>query len=163
MTKGATILNILFRVTMTGKIVYGTLRLILGFALLRLVGSPFSDIFYTLLSHELITDPNDILLQAVMPLLKYLAFPVTYFIAFYILFWGFLDIFLGISLLKDKIWAFPTSLILIGVFVIYEIYRFFHTHSVILACIIVIDLILMWLIYKEYLRITSVQTLNKIA
>lgn len=149
------IYDLFFRVGMGWRIFYGSLRLILGFTLLRLIGTPLSDIFYKVMSHELIEDPTDLLVQTASPLLQHLSFRVTYFIAAYLIFWGIIDILLSINLLKHKKWAFPISIYLIAIFVIYEIYRFSYTHSLILAFIIIIDIVLIWLIRKEYNKLKS--------
>ena len=149
------IYDLLFRVGMGWRILYGSLRLILGFTLLRLIGTPLSDIFYKVMSHEPIEDPTDLLIQIVSPLFQHLSFRVTYFIAAYLIFWGIIDILLSINLLKHKKWAFPISIYLIVIFVVYEIYRFSYTHSLILASIIIIDIALVWLIRKEYNKLKS--------
>ena len=138
---------------MTWRICYGILRIFLAFILLRFIGAPLSGIFYRAMQHELIEDPNDFLIQLAHPFIQHLSFPITYFLAVYLIFWGIIDILLSINLLKQKTWAFPVSMYLIGIFVLYEIYRFLHTHSFILACVIVIDLILIWLIGKEYRKL----------
>jgi len=149
------IYDLLFRVGMGWRILYGSLRLILGFILLRLIGTPLSEIFYKVMSHELIEDPTDLLVQTASPLLQHLSFTVTYFIAAYLIFWGVIDILLSINLLKHKVWVFPISIYLIVIFVIYEIYRFSYTHSLVLASIIIIDIVLVWLIRKEYNKLKS--------
>ncbi|MEK7161046.1 MAG: DUF2127 domain-containing protein [Patescibacteria group bacterium] len=143
------IYGLLFRVGLWWRILYGFLRLALGFILLRLIGTPLADIFYKVMSHELIEDPTDFLIQTVSPFLRHWSFTVTYFLAGYLIFWGIIDILLSINLLKRKPWAFPVSIYLIGIFVLYEIYRFSYTYSLGLAYIIVVDLILLWLIKRE--------------
>jgi len=144
------IYDLLFRVGMGWRILYGFLRLILGFILLRFIGTPLSGIFYKVMNHELIEDPTDFLIRTVSPLVQHLSFTVTYFLAAYLIFWGIIDILLSMNLLKHERWAFPISIHLIGIFVLYEIYRFSYTHSLVLACVIVVDLILIWLIRREY-------------
>lgn len=146
------IYDLIFRVSMLWRILYGCLRLILGFILLRLINAPLSDIFYTLMNHELIEDPTDILIRAASPLFQHLSFTVTYFIAAYLIFWGLLDIFLSVNLLRERHWAYTTSIALIGAFVAYEIVRVWHTHSLILAGIIIVDLFILYLIRVEQKR-----------
>jgi len=145
--------SVFFRYSMWWRIFYGVLRLIFGAVLLQAVGSPFSALFYQIMGHELIKDPSDMLYVAVNFLLNHQHLYVTYFLAFYFIFWGILDIILSINLLKDKLWAFPLSLVLIALFVVYEIFRYFHTYSVILLAVIIIDTLVFWLIYVEYKRI----------
>ncbi|MBU1557454.1 DUF2127 domain-containing protein, partial [Patescibacteria group bacterium] len=138
--------EILFRIGLKWKIFYGFLRLILGFILFNFIGTPLADIFYKIMSHEIIEDPNDLLIQTFNPLLQHFSLNITYFLAFYIIFWGVIDIFISINLLKEKIWAFPISIYLISIFILYEISRFFYTHSFILLFVIIIDIILIWII-----------------
>jgi len=147
--------DLFFRVGMIWRILYGSLRLILSFALLRLIGTPLSDLFFKIMSHELVEDPTDFLIQTINPFFQHSSFTVTYFLAAYLIFWGIIDIFLSINLLKQKLWAFPISIYLIGIFVLYEIYRFSRTHSFMLAGVIFIDLILIWLIRREYRKLNS--------
>jgi uncharacterized membrane protein len=142
----------LFRVGMIWRIVYGVARVIFGLMLLRVVGSSFSDLFYRLMAHELVNDPHDLALRIGRVVVEHQSFTVTYFLTAYLIFWGAIDVVLSISLLKEKLWAFPVSVYLICVFVLYEIFRFTHTRSFILAYIIVFDMVLVWLIRKEYFK-----------
>ncbi|NQV93466.1 DUF2127 domain-containing protein [Candidatus Kaiserbacteria bacterium] len=148
----------LFRIGMWWRIAYGSLRLFLGLILFQLVGTPILDIFNKVMGHEIIEDPSDILMYVLSPLFQHLPFTVTYFVALYLILWGIIDIFLSVNLLREKMWAFPVSLYLIGIFICYEIYRFFHTHSLVLAIVIVIDCVLIWLIAKEYFRLKPAAT-----
>ena len=144
-----------FRFSMWWRIFYGSLRLVFGAVLLQAVGSPFSVLLHRVMGHELVEDPSDVLFFAVSFIVNHQHLYITYFLAFYFIFWGFLDIFLSVNLLKDKLWAFPVSLYLITFFVIYEFFRYFHTHSIMLLVVIVIDIFVFWLIHKEYRRITA--------
>lgn len=151
----------LFRIGMWWRIAYGAFRLFLGVILFQLVGTPVLDIFYKIMGHEIIEDPSDILMYVLNPLFQHLPFTITYFVAIYLIAWGIIDIFLSVNLLREKMWAFPVSFYLIGTFICYEIYRFLHTHSVVLALVIIIDCVLLWLIVKEYFRLK--QPTEKIA
>lgn len=142
--------ELFFRIAMWWRIGYGLIRLILGFVLLKVVGKPISDVFYNLMNHELSQDPNDILIQTISPHLQHLPITITYFVAFYFIFWGLLDVLLSIQLLKHKLWAFPLTIALISLFVLYELYRFSHTHSLILLGVIFVDMVVVALIHKEY-------------
>lgn len=133
---------------------YGILKLFFGLVLLKFINNSFAGLFYNLMSHELIEDPNDILVRAVGSILNQVTINISYFIAMYLIFWGTVDTFLSINLLKLRLWSYPISLILIGLFTLYEIYRFAHTHSIVLLIIIFIDLFILWLIDKEYKKLS---------
>lgn len=147
---GEIVITELFRLGMLWRIGYGGLRLFFGLVLLKLVGSPVGDLMHKIMGHELIEDPTDLLYRIVEVLFSHHSFQVTYFLAFYFIFWGLLDIVLSVYLLRGKLWAFPLSLLLIASFVIYELFRYTHTHSPFLLSIIVVDIIVMGLIYKEW-------------
>lgn len=137
------------------RIFYGTLRTILGLVFLELINVPFTDILYKIFGYELAEDPADILFSTINSFLQLHPFSVTYFLSIYLIFWGILEIFLSINLLRHKLWVFPVSLYLIVFFVIYELFRFFHTHSIILLLIIVVDIVIFWLIKNEYQKVTT--------
>jgi len=145
----------LFRIGMQWRIAYGFCRIILAAILLDLIGWNSSDIFVALMRHEIIEDPNDFLFSLASSFFLHFSFTITYFLPAYLFFWGIVDIFLSTQVLRKKLWAFPISITLIILFVLYEIYRISHTHSLILGCIILIDIALIVLIGKEYRSLLS--------
>jgi len=151
-------MSFLFHISMWWKIFYGSVRVALGFVLLKLIGTPFNDIFYSLMSHELSTDSTDVAFQFLYRFTEDHSFTVTYFIAIYLLFWGAIDIVFSTLLLRHKLWAFPLSLFLMGFFILYEIYRVIHTRSLILLSLILLGLAILYLIYNEY---QTLRTLRK--
>jgi uncharacterized membrane protein len=145
--------NKLFTFGMWWRIAYGFLRIIFGLALLRVVGLPLVSVITSLMGHELVEDPSDILYAFASHALGQHPVYISYFLAIYFIFWGVLDVVLSYNLLKDKIWAFSSSLILIGGFIMYELFRFSHTHSFILLYIICLDVAIFWLIKREYKKL----------
>lgn len=152
--------EILFRIGMVWRIFYGSVRLIVGIFFLRIVGTPLVDVFYQVMRREHLEDPTDLLIQVAGPALQHAPLTVTYFLAGYLIFWGVIDVVLSISLIKEKTWAFPISMYLIGIFVVYEFYRFLHTHSLILLGVIAVDVVLFYLIRREYRVLRSKQHLS---
>jgi uncharacterized membrane protein len=53
-------------------------------------------------------------------------------------------------LLRNKLWAYPASLVILSLFIAYQVYRFSYTHSVGLVVLTAFDLIVMVLIWHEY-------------
>jgi len=58
--------------------------------------------------------------------------------------------FLVIGLLRNKLWAYPASLVVMGLFIIYQLYRFSYTGSFGLIAITALDVVVMVLIWHEY-------------
>jgi uncharacterized membrane protein len=57
---------------------------------------------------------------------------------------------LVVGLLKEKLWAYPASLVVMSLFVLYQLYRFSYTHGFGLIVLTVFDVIVMILIWHEY-------------
>ena len=57
---------------------------------------------------------------------------------------------LVIALLKNRLWAYPVSLAVLGLFVVYQLYRFSHTHGVGLILLSAFDVVVLGLIWHEY-------------
>ena len=49
-----------------------------------------------------------------------------------------------------ELWAYPVSLVVLGLFIVYQLYRFSYTHGVGLIVLTVFDVIVMGLIWHEY-------------
>ena len=133
------------------RITYGLFRAGIGIVLLKVVGRPLSEVLLSLMSHELIHHPHEGVRQAI----EHMPFTVTYFLAIHFIFWGVLDILLSIFLLRHQLWAFPFSIGLIILFIFYEIFRFFHTHSLVLLALMALDIFVIWLIWGEYQKLSN--------
>lgn len=73
-----------------------------------------------------------------------------HFYAFYLLSHGMVKLLLVIGLLKGKLWAYPASLVVFGLFILYQLYRFSYTHGAGLIVLTVLDVAVMVLIWHEY-------------
>lgn len=146
----------LFKIGMYWRVLYGAIRILVGLTLLEFINIPFTVLLQRIMSHELAEDPADDLFTFTNHFLQIHPLHVTYFLSFYLIFWGIIDIFLSINLLKRKTWAFPASLGLVTFFVLYELYRLTHTHSLILLSIILIDIIIIWVINREYKKVKTI-------
>lgn len=63
---------------------------------------------------------------------------------------GSVKIGLVVGLLRGKIRSYPASLIVLGLFIVYQIYRFSHTHGAGLIILTVFDQFVLALIWHEY-------------
>ncbi|HVC57179.1 MAG TPA: DUF2127 domain-containing protein [Stellaceae bacterium] len=99
---------------------------------------------------ELVEDPNDFVATHLRSLAQNFSVSSKHFYAFYLLSHGFVKIFLVSGLLRDKMWAYPASLIVMALFIVYQIYRFSYTYSWGLVVLSVFDLVVMALIWHEY-------------
>jgi uncharacterized membrane protein len=144
---------LLFRLSMWWRIFYGVLRIFLGITLLRMVGKPISHLIFALMSHEISGRKGDAVLEMLYKLFEIHQFTASYFIAGYFIFWGTVEIFLSICVLKGIKSAYPVTMGLIVLFICYGAFRFTHTHSLILLSILIIDFGILYLINNEYKKL----------
>lgn len=103
-----------------------------------------------LTQEELLDDPNDFIANYIYHLGTDLSLSATVFGALYLSSHGIIKIGLVIALLKNKLWAYPLSIAVLGLFIVYQSYRFTYTHSIGLIILTIFDLVVIWLIWREY-------------
>lgn len=74
------------------------------------------------------------------------------FAVIYLIFHGAVNLFLAIALLKNKLWVFPFAMAGFSFFIVYQIYRYFHTYSAMLLILTVFDIFIVLIIWLEYRR-----------
>src|SRR5258708_10300404 len=96
-----------------------------------------------LTQEELTEDPNDFVATHLLSLAQNFTVSTQRFYAFYLLSHGVIKMLLVARLLRNKLWAYPASLVVLGLFIVYQLYRFSSTHGVGLIVLTVFDVIVM--------------------
>ena len=99
---------------------------------------------------ELIEDSHDKIVGLLRQAAEHYSITGSTFLALYLLSHGLVKIFLVVGLLKNKMWAYPISLLVLGAFMVYQIYRYSYSHSLLMLGLTVFDLIVVWLIWREW-------------
>jgi len=105
----------------------------------------------TMTQEELNENPNDFIATYLLNLVQDFSVSNKQFYAFYLLSHGLIKILLVIGLLRNKMWSYPASLAVLGLFIVYQLYRFSYTHSFGLILLTIFDLFVMALVWHEYL------------
>jgi uncharacterized membrane protein len=121
-----------------------------GVALALVSTSTIRALVNALTKEELTEDPKDFIATHLLALAQNFSVETKYFYAFYLSSHGVVKLLLVIALLRNKLWAYPVSLIVFGLFVIYQLYRFSYTHGAGLIVLTVFDILVMGLIWHEY-------------
>ncbi len=72
------------------------------------------------------------------------------FYAFYLLSHGLVKSLLVLFLLRERLWAYPLSIAVFGLFILYQLYRFSFTHETGLVLLSIFDLFVILLAVHEY-------------
>jgi uncharacterized membrane protein len=103
-----------------------------------------------LTQEELVEDQDDFIARHLLAWAQGLSVATKNFYAFYLLSHGVVKLLLVVGLLRGKLWSYPTSLVVFGLFVVYQLYRYSYTHGAGLIVLSVFDIVVMGLIWHEY-------------
>lgn len=126
------------------------LETILGAMLL--FTSSIVDFILQLINSELLDDPDGFFATHFQSILSPSPEAQT-FGGLYLLSHGAVKLVLIAGLLRNKLWAYPASLAVFSLFILYQLVRWLHTHSLWLLVLTFFDMIVMWLIWHEYRRL----------
>ena len=73
-----------------------------------------------------------------------------HFYAFYLLSHGLLKGVIVAGQLREKLWAYPASFAVFGLFIAYQLYRYSYTHDIALIALSIFDLFVIALAVHEY-------------
>jgi uncharacterized membrane protein len=149
-------LHHLFQAAVVVKGVDGVLELIGGALLFFVSPSTLHRLVAVLTQHELAEEADDWLVMALRRLAESLSMETRQFASAYLIGHGLLKVFLAVSLLRERLWAFPLALSVLTLFVAYQLHRFSRTHSTVLLALTVLDMVVMVLIWREYRSRTEI-------
>lgn len=93
---------------------------------------------------------DDFVFRYITEHLNQLSVSTKNFVGLYLLFHGLLNMFLAYNLYKNRLWAYPFSMGVTSLFLVYQIYRLLHTHSPVLLLITIFDIAFIYLTWHEY-------------
>ncbi len=99
---------------------------------------------------EFAEDPHDQIVNYLLQTAQQLSVGARDFATLYLLGHGIVKLWLIIGLLRKRLWYYPTAMVVFGLFIVYQVYRYTFTHSILLLLITALDLIVIALTWHEY-------------
>lgn len=99
---------------------------------------------------ELIEDRQDFVATHLAAWANGFSIETQHFYAWYLLSHGVVKLALVTGLLMRKLWAYPTTVVVLGLFIVYQLYRYTQTHGVGLLLLTTLDVIVVGLTLHEY-------------
>jgi uncharacterized membrane protein len=99
---------------------------------------------------EFAEDPHDLVANFLLHAVQNLSIGARKFAAMYLLAHGVVKLWLIIGLLRERLWYFPVSIAVFGLFIVYQVYRYTFTHSIWLLLITVLDIVVIVITWHEY-------------
>jgi uncharacterized membrane protein len=121
-----------------------------GIALMLVDASTIAWLVNALTQDELVEDPHDVIATHLRLWAQDFSAGSQNFYAYYLLSHGAVKMFLVAGLLRNKLWAYPVSLVVMTLFIVYQLYRYSFTRSLGLIALSVLDVIVIGLIWHEY-------------
>lgn len=140
----------IFEVSVLLKGAHALLECLGGVALALVSTNTIAALAEKITQEELIEDPHDFIGTHLLVWAQHFSVGTKSFYAFYLFSHGAVKILLVAGLLRGKLWSYLASLIVLGLFIIYQLYRFSYTHGAGLIVLTIFDVFVMGLIWHEY-------------
>jgi uncharacterized membrane protein len=143
-------LHTLFLVSVWIKGIAGLVETVAGTLCFFVTPGILKSFVVLLTAPELSEDPDDWIATTLSHAVQHMSADSMLFAAAYLIVHGLIKLVLVESLLLGTLWAYPLSLWFLAAFVVYQCYRYLHTHSISLVLLTVLDLAVVFLIWREY-------------
>jgi uncharacterized membrane protein len=140
----------IFQVSVFIKGAFALIECAAGVVLALVSTDSIKNLVNMLTQEELIENPNDFIATHFLSAAQHFSVETKNFYAFYLFSHGIVKLLLVVGLLRNQLWSYPASLIVLGLFIVYQLYRFSYTHGIGLILLTVFDIFVMVLIWHEY-------------
>ncbi len=143
-------LHLLFDISLIAKGLHAILEIIGGIVTFFLTPDFLTKVVLYFVQEDANDNSGGYISTHLLHFLQNYSVNTEHFIAIYLLSHGIVKAFLVYNLLKEEMWAFPTAIVVFSGFGIYQIYRYTHTHSIMLLVLTVVDLLVILLAWHEW-------------
>lgn len=155
MKKPASSSHLFFKIGMWWKGIDGVLQVAGGTVLLFVSNVDLNRWVYRLTQYD--DDQDDLMTRVMSSLARNVSHQAQMGGVFYLWAHGGLKIMLVVGLMSGKKWTYPLGLLMQAVFIVYEAFVFFHKGSLLMLALAVSDMVIFYLIYREYHRLREVE------
>ena len=139
-----------FRAGITLKGIDGILEAIGGIVLWSIKPSDLNRIALRFLEIDLPFDRHEFITRHLYRATEHLVYGGKHFASLYLLAHGLIKALLVTALWFDALWAYPLTIVVFGLFSVFQVHRFLYTHSVTLLLLTAFDVLIIWLTWREY-------------
>ncbi len=139
-----------FQISLLVKAIFAAGEILAGFAAYLATPGLELRLIASITRAELAEDPRDFIGNYLVDWAQHLSVSTQRFVTWYLLSHGIIKLWLIIGLLRERLWYYPIALIVFGLFILYQLYRFSFTHSLSLLLITAVDVVVIGLTWHEY-------------
>lgn len=143
-------LRLAFQISLIIKGVFALLEILGGIAAYFVSQQFLLSLILAVTRQELTEDPGDVVVRHLLETAHNFSLSAQYFTSIYLLSHGVIKTVLIAGLLRKRLWFYPAAIVVFVTFIVYQLYRFSHTHSIWLLLITLLDIVVIWLTWHEY-------------
>ena len=147
-----------FEVSVILKALNGIIEMLAGVSVFFITKETLTQFIAFIARVELFEDPGDLLANYLVKAVAHYTLTSQMYISIYLITHGILKVALVYCLLKKYLWAYPTAIVVFGLFGGYQIYAYVHTPNPSLILLTVLDLFIMVITYVEYRNLLRLRT-----
>jgi len=140
----------LFKTTIFFKLVHGIFEIILGFLLFFVAKDSIVKFIEFIFSKELIEDSSDFFVNFLISFASNLSIQIKSFLGFYFVVFGIVNFWIALILITKKVKHYVYVEIIIALMILYQIYKVIRLHSGIILVFAIVDVVILWMIYKHH-------------
>ncbi|ACC75279.1 DUF2127 domain-containing protein [Paraburkholderia phymatum] len=148
-------LHLVLKVSLWFKAVFAFSEIVAGFAAYFVSPQFLLILVLWVTKDEFAEDPHDLVANLLLHTVQHLSIGAQKFAAIYLLAHGMIKLWLIAGLLRQRLWYYPLSMIVFGLFIAYQGYRYTFTHSVWLLLVTALDIVIFALTWHEYRYLRS--------
>lgn len=145
------------------KGVDGAIELLTAIALFFIHPDQIHELVVFATRGELLEDPHDFIANLLLSSTRNISHGVATFLIIYLLVHAAVKLIAVIGIISKQLWAYPFALITLGLLTMYQFYDIIVKPSAGIALLTIIDIIVLWLIAREYWRICAGEDPNMVA
>lgn len=133
----------------------GALEVLGGIFVIFLTPQVVHDFLAWVTQKEITEDPHDTLANFILHLGDHFNVGNKWFAAIYLLIHGGIKLVAVYGLLRNQRWAYPFSLITLGLLLLYQLVSIAVHPSIGMTLLSIFDVVILWLIWREYRKIKT--------
>lgn len=145
-----TVLDKVFEYGIILKGIDGALELLAALFLLFIKPSQIQGFVTAVTQKELLDDPNDMVANFLVHSTQGIHSGTVTFAVFYLLVHAAIKLIAVFGILRNKLWAYPFSLITLSLLILYQLYDLVVQFSIGMLLLTLFDIFIVWLIWREY-------------
>ena len=146
----SSLLDKVFEASLLIKGLTGLLEFLGGLMLVFVSPDKIHNFLMFITQKELNTEPNSTIALLVLHSANHLNTGSRDFLIFYLWIHAAIKLTAVIGILKNQLWAYPFSLICLGILMIYQLYSIATKPTLGMIALTAFDVFIVWLIWREY-------------